>query len=94
MNFGSVPSSFPALGSPWWTNGGKNLMGVSFLNSLNAAIDISFDAVTTHIPLDAGEPFFLGASAIGRIVSWPNGVYVKYRSGAPTSGSLRLVPWE
>jgi hypothetical protein len=94
MAFGSVPSAFPAFGSPWWTNGGKNLMGVSFMNSLNADIDISFDAVNVHIPLDAGEPYFLGATAVGRMVSWANGVYVRYRSAAPTAGSLRLIVWE
>lgn len=84
----SVPVAYPGVAQVVYPG---NLVGITFLNTLDAEIAISFNGGTTdHLYLDAGEPFFLNAYAANRIVQLPTGIFIKYQTGAPTIGSLRV----
>ena len=68
--------------------------GLVILNTLDAAVEISLppdsDTNTTTFWLEAGEPLVVTFEAMGRQIE-AGAFKIKYTSGAPTSGSLRVT---
>lgn len=88
--FGSITNSYALVGSLF----SHPIRIIVLQNNTNAAISFSLDGSTTLITLQAGISIVLDLTAnktndpAGFSIPINQGIYVRYASGAPTSGSV------
>lgn len=91
LAFGSIVSSYAAVGTPA-TRADAILQ---FQNLTDADVMVSFDGVVDHFPLAAGAYFVLDVctnkvTPDGMYLSIGTQFYVKYLTGAPSSGAFYI----
>jgi hypothetical protein len=90
--FGSITSSYVQIGATF-----AHLMRlVKFVNNTNADVSVSFDGVTNNDFVPANSfclyDFQTNAQAENKFTtSIGTPIFIKYASGAPTSGSFYIV---
>lgn len=88
--FGSITSSYTAVGVPMQ----RSLRNIIFQNLTDEQVDISFDGKTRNytMPANSFGVFDICSNQIpsenGLVFSLFTTIYVKYTSGAPSSGEF------
>lgn len=88
LAFGSITSSFTAIGTPFASNFG--ILYVQNFTDVVIDFSVSFDGLTTTFSLESGGKLTTDMFTNNMQVSLGESAWCKYRSGAPTSGFVQV----